>query len=748
MKIAFVNQFRNAAENQAYESLRIAAERIGHQLIHCAGSAEVDACQPDFVLAPASTRPKLNDFPHYGILHDPRETYLHERPFFNNLRTHDGWVALADTMLRFARDIAFSVGRDQDIGVYYNSCQKQTRSAGLEPLLRQRSLRLAYFGTNWDKRRSRMFRTMSFEDNIVIGGPPDAWQDLDPKSYCGELVFDGDSVQAKYAECGAGLCLLSDKHFRDDVISNRVLEIASVGALVISCDTPWLRKHFGDSLYYVDQRLPDPLLLKQILAAREEMYRDPAAALQRAAHARHVFEQHFCGEVLLANAVEHHLRVDARRKHAISGSRQRYWPLISVILRCGSRPIETVRRAVESLARQSYGRFHLILVRHHPLDLSSIEQHPWPNIERIETIECPAGNCSKTLWAGLNAVAGDYFSVLDDDDWLFSNHFEELFRPFPASPQQSFFAFSGSVSIEAEARRALGGSLDNRHVSRFGPHNTDRINQIASCIATNAFVASRDLLHDGLLHDPHMDTAEDTLLILSLLSQTRPIFSHAATCVSEVGHPDRISATAHPRRFEDEFTLHTRLSGKYRPPQAPFDSWSALREEWDNRPAAAALSLNAQGQFVAGDDSFFLSSMPDSQLRTVASGWHYSGSKIHPGCGKLSRFQSNLSLRTKPTPWHYAAELRFRRPRNYSGELLMRVELLVKTGRIGVGLLNRTGPHYLFRAQLRAMEATQVVNIPIDDISKAGQLILQTWDEPALAEVELLGVRLLAARES
>lgn len=747
MKIAFVNQFRNAAENQAYQSLRIAAEHLGHQLVHCADSAEVDACQPDFVLAPASTRPKLNDFPHYGILHDPRETYLHERPFFNNLRTHDGWVALADTMLRFARDIAFSVGRDQEIGVYYNSCQKQTRSADLEPLLLQRRLRIAYFGTNWDKRRSRMFRTMSSEDNIVIGGPPDAWQDIDPKSYCGELAFDGDSVQAKYSECGAGLCLLSEKHFRDDVISNRVLEVASVGALAISCDTPWLRKHFGDSLYYVDQRLPDPLLLKQILAAREEMYRDPAAALQRAAHARQVFEQHFSGELLLANAVDHHLRIDARRKQTIARARERYWPLISVIIRCGPRPIETVRRAVESVARQSYGRFHLILVRHQPLDLSSIEQHPWPNIERIEIVDCPGGNCSKSLWAGLNAVQGDYFSVLDDDDWLFSNHYEELFRPFPPSPQHSFFAFSGSVSIEAEPRVALGGSLDRRHVSRFGPHITDRIDQIASCIATNGFVASRDLLHDGLLHDPHMDTAEDTFLILSLLCQTHPVFSHAATSVSELGHPGRISATVHPRRFEDEFTLHTRLSGKFRPAQAPMDSWSALRDEWDNRPSAAALAFNAQGQHVAGDENFYLSSMPDSDLRTLASGWHYSGSKVHPSCGKLSRFQSTLSLRTPPTPWHYAAELRFCRPRGDHGELLMRVELLVKTGRIGLGVLNRNGPNYLFRVSLRAMQSTQVVNIPLDDLSKAGQLILQTWDEPAHAEVELLRVRIMTLRE-
>lgn len=747
MKIAFVNQFQHAAENQAYQSLRIAAERIGHELIHCANSGEVEACRPDFVLAPASTRPKLNDFPHYGVLHDPRDSYLLERPFFNNLRTHDGWVALASTMTHFARDVAFSVGRHQEIGVFYNSCQRQERTTGLATLLRERRLRIAYFGTNWDKRRSRMFRVLSREDGIVIGGPRESWPDLESKSYCGELPFDGDSVQAKYAECGVGLCLLSDKHFRGDVVSNRVFEVASVGALAISCDTPWLREHFGDSLYYVDQRLPDPQLLKQILAAREEMYRDPAAALQRAAHARQVFERKFCGEVLLENAVEHHRLIDRKRKESIARARERYWPLISVIIRCGSRPVDFIQRAVGSLAQQTYGRFHVILVRHAEIDLTPIQTGAWPNIDSIEIVECPGGDCSTSLWAGLNAVQGDYFSVLDDDDWLFSNHFEQLFRPFPLAPRSSFFAFSGTVSVEGEARVIMGAGLDNRHISRFGLPDSNRLDQIAGAITTNGFVASRDLLHEDLLYDPHIHSAEDSFLILALMLQTRPVFSHAATAVSELGHAGRASVAFHPRRNEDLFSLHTRLSGKYRLPQSPVDSWSALREEWENLPSVAK-PKNAGGQHVVGDESFYLSAIADSELKCVASGWHFSGSKVYAECGKLGRFQRSLSLRTMPTPWHYAAELRFHRPDHQEGELLMRVELKVAAGRIGVGLLNNNDTHFLFRTHLRAMEANQIVNIPIDDLSKAGQLILQTWDEPVSAEVELLSVRLLAARES
>lgn len=748
MKIAFLNQFHNSAETQAYHSLRIAGERLGHKVIHCANSAEVDACSPDFVLAPASTRPKLNDFPHYGVLHDPRETYLSERQFFNNLRTHDGWLALSGTMRRFARDVAFSLGRDQEIGVYYNSCQRLDVASPLESILRERRLRIAYFGTNWDRRRARLFRMLSHEPGFAICGPRDAWKDIEPAAYCGAPPFDGQSVQAFYAECGAGLCLLSDKHFRDDVISNRVFEVSSAGALCIASAIPWLREHFGDSLYYIDQRLADPQLLKQILDARERIHADPAAALQRAAEARRIFEEKFSAEALLANAALHHARHASRRRTRLDEARQRYNPLISVIIRCGLQPVDMLCRAVESLSRQTYGRFDLILVRHHDIDLSPITAAEWPNIERMRIVESPGGNCSRSLWAGLQAIEGEYFALLDDDDWLFSNHFEELFRPFPGAPQSGFFAFSGSITVEAEARVAMGSGFDNRHLVRYGFPVSDRLEQIAGSIATNGFAASRGLLDEALLIDPEMDTAEDSYLILALVSKTTPRFSHAATSVNEVGHPGRISATIHPRRFEDLFTLHTRMSGRLHPAPGPRDAWNALREEWEHRPAAmTATGQASEGKVVLGDNTFYLSSLEEAELRAVAEGIHIDGSRLNIGCGTLSRFRKTLTLRTPSVPWQYAAELRFKRPKTFTGDLLLRIEIIVRAGRAGLGLLAASGPDYLFRTPLRPRPEVQVINIPIEDLDKAGPLVVQTWDEPAAAELEIKRIRLLTRRD-
>jgi len=136
-----------------------------------------------------------------------------------------------------------------------------------------------------------------------------------------------------------------------------------------------------------------------------------------------------------------------------------------------------VRRAVESLSRQTYGRFDVILVRHRDMDLSQIEGTAFPNIECIRVVEAPAGKRSTSLWAGLRAVKGEYFSVLDDDDWLFSNHFEALFHPVTSPPPSRFLAYSGVITAEPApapidlpldwVERKLGRAIEPGQVRRI-----------------------------------------------------------------------------------------------------------------------------------------------------------------------------------------------------------------------------------------------------------------------------------------
>src|SRR6185295_18759767 len=126
-------------------------------------------------------------------------------------------------------------------------------------------------------------------------------------------------------------------------ISNRIFEITSVGAIAFCCDIPWIRKHFGDTVYYFDQHLSDKALSDAILTLRETVYKDPETAVEKARRARAIFESRFAGEVMIESAVKYHETLSNLRTARDAG--HTYTPFISVVLRCGSRPIEYLERA-------------------------------------------------------------------------------------------------------------------------------------------------------------------------------------------------------------------------------------------------------------------------------------------------------------------------------------------------------------------------------------------------------------------
>lgn len=74
-----------------------------------------------------------------------------------------------------------------------------------------------------------------------IDGPQASWRDERLASYAGPVAFDGVGPQRVYAECGLGLALMDERWQQEDVISNRVFEISSVGAVSICPDMPWTR---------------------------------------------------------------------------------------------------------------------------------------------------------------------------------------------------------------------------------------------------------------------------------------------------------------------------------------------------------------------------------------------------------------------------------------------------------------------------------------------------------------------------
>jgi glycosyltransferase involved in cell wall biosynthesis len=719
-----------AAENQAFSSLRTAAERIGHEVVQYSNSREIDRDPPDFVLASASTQPKLNDVPHYGVIHEPRDRFLVNRDYFNNLLTYDGYLTISDTLERFLRNVTYGVGRPQPIGFYYNTCQRQTLAADLACLTSRRMLRITYFGTNWDKRRQQFFRKFSEAEGVQICGPRHSWTHISPNGYGGTVEFDGSSVQKTYAANGIGLCLLSDLHLRDNIISNRIFEVTSVGAIAFCCDIPWIRDHFGDSVYYFDQNLPDQALRRAILQLRDIVYSNPVAAMEKAQRAREIFERKFAAEVLLENAVEYHQLVNGNRTSRLKQAQEKYCPFISVIIRCGSRPVEFFERALESISKQTVGCFEVIAVRHQELDLAPALEVERPRIRTIKVIDCDQGSRSTCLWAGLSAVTGDYFAILDDDDFWFSNHIESLFQPLPERRLEHFFAYSGGIAMNPVPLPIDGGGADQRQLYCFGIRSTESWSAAASAFASNSFVASRDLLDSDLLLSPEMQTGEDSYLILSLAARTKPKFSYSATSVFERSLSNHSGFADHPNRYEDELTLQLRLFGRHRPDFLKGDPFDSLADYWAERDSRFSTPAQVTDPTLDWDQ--------------VGGGYDKAQSNVCQGSRLVDANLGSAIIRTPALPWSYAAELRLNAPLRPATEYALVIDILVNKGIVGIGLLNPAEDDFIFRKQLDASPQVQTVRIMVVNFDQIGRFLIQNGDAHSESGAELHGLRLFA----
>jgi glycosyltransferase involved in cell wall biosynthesis len=286
--------------------------------------------------------------------------------------------------------------------------------------------------------------------------------------------------------------------------------------------------------------------------------------------------------------VDYHQIFLSLRKDTLQRMKDSYQPKISVIVRCGSRPIEYLERAVGSIARQTFGRFEVILVRYKNLDVSSLSTSNFPEIDEIRVIDCPDGNRSASLWAGLNTIQGECFAILDDDDWWFSDHFERLFHNVPKDRLAHLFAYSGTIMVCSTDQLIVGGGHDKRRLSTFGIRDARQYDNITEAFSSNCFVASRDLLYPELLINPNMDTAEESYLILSLIAESDPRFSFSATSVFDRHTKEHKAILKDSRRKEDELTLQLRTFGGIRPGILAIGNWSSLADLANERQENAA----------------------------------------------------------------------------------------------------------------------------------------------------------------
>jgi hypothetical protein len=539
MRIALFNAFPNlshSAEKELIQRFIHVFGTLGHEAIEVACSDEITAFEPDLVIVTHEFVPKLTDHYTIGALWSPTRFYKNDEDRLKSIRSWDLIVPINDATRQFGRDIHFPL-RDSQVVSPIN-LYPSSPVIDIDPP-DPSQLSLAYVGVHWDKgRHQELFLALKERVDLNVYGSAAAW-DFIKECYRGPIPFDGKSLAAIINRHGAVLAIHKTAHRLEATPNMRVFEGAAAKCLVITDPLEPIVSIFGDSLVYVDVLRGPTEGAMQIANAIEHHRSHPADFFSRVErmHAAFVASASLDQNLrkLLAD-VEPKIR--NYRKIAVHVSSD---PCISVIMRIGSRSIDMIERAVSSLRHQTYRHFGILFVQFAEVDGfdAYVDRLRADNaFEFVRLIKAKAGYRSTALWEGLRAVDTSHFSVLDDDDELFCNHYKcavEVMVKFP----EIDIVYSGGIKCEEDglylnqAARFMGDGnteiKETRELKFFEDFNLDRLLRLDNYILPGSLVGKSSLLKPHVLEDPCLEVEEDVYLLLLFASFARFSFSGSAS---------------------------------------------------------------------------------------------------------------------------------------------------------------------------------------------------------------------------
>jgi hypothetical protein len=536
MKVALLNAFPNllhSAEREFIERCLDVLRTTGHEARSVDTSDDIIAFDPDLVIVTHEFVAKVTDHFTVGLLWSPTRFYRDDEERLKSIRSWDLVVPINAATRRAARNLHFPLRHDTAVSEldFYPSAPVSDL-----PLPDAGALSVAYVGAHWDGQRHRpLLEELAKLTELHVYGPKGAWDFL-PGNYRGVIPFDGRSLIRTLNRHGAVLALHKPEHAEEETPSMRVFEGCSARCVVITEPMQPLVELFGQSLRYVDVSL-NPRRLAQEIAGIVAQYRaEPGLFEQTVQQAHDVFRARVCLERLLAALLEDAAAHKAKARAAITASPGD--PEVAIIIRCGSRPLAVVERAVASLAAQSYRRIGLVFVRF--AELEGFEG--WLDTVRatrrftfVQEVVAPGdGMRSASMWAGLRAVRSELFGMLDDDDEVFSDHVAQLVAVL-ARHADCDVAYAGAIRQEEDGAfinhhgRFHGdrqAQIPERRALKFmDDFDLDRLLRFDNFILSNAWLARSRVLSADVLDDPGLEVSEDVYFYLLLASRHRFQFS-------------------------------------------------------------------------------------------------------------------------------------------------------------------------------------------------------------------------------
>jgi glycosyltransferase involved in cell wall biosynthesis len=541
MRIAVQNPFPNRPESAEAEWIQrffTACGRLGFEPVEVITSDDIIRCLPDCVLVTHEVSPKLTQFPTLGLHWNPPAFFAEDSERRKSILSLDGHLCGSRAIAQWIGD--FVTGYGKQAVLHDGLMLPSTPDFGpADPLPRQ--LAIMYAGVHWDgSRHGAIFRGLDDRVPLKLYGPLETWAGRGG-AYQGTLPFDGVSVISAIKGAGIALCLHKAAHREANCPTMRLFEAAAAGALIITDDFEFPREWFRDSVLYVDADLPAPMIVEEIVSHVAWANRNPEAANRLARRSNDLFRRYLSLESMLSPIPAFVDQVRARRcMVVVENSTEKPQSTVEYIVRIGSRPAATLDRALASLAAQTYQAIAIILVQFHPVaGLSAVVDRYRSRFRQIRhIIVANNGNRSTAWWAGLNAVSGDFFGMLDDDDTLFPNHIASVMDRFEREPGCGF-VYSGLIKVEDEPGHYVtapqflepAGKIieERREIFCLEEEYFENLLPTRNVIGNHSWICRVSLLDREILTDPQIEVAEDVYFMALMAGRTKFGFTAMAT---------------------------------------------------------------------------------------------------------------------------------------------------------------------------------------------------------------------------
>lgn len=482
-----------AAEDENIARLQITARSMGLECVVVDPEGvwlehperRVNDGNVDFVINLHFETPKAYDAFSFVALWNPLRFFKDwgYRRYSRNLLTHDDFLSCSSTWAdsHVKRMIAEDPGRLPPLFTMYHSLSEPI----FEPA--RGHGKVFYAGINWDKlgkkkgRHQDLLLDLDKLGILRIHGPRifnnvNVWEGY--KCYVGPVPFDGVSMIKAISEAGIALVFSSDAHKESELMSNRLFESLAAGAVIICDDNPFARRHFGDTLLYVDASGSVENVSRQIQAHHAWIHANPEEALAMARASQAIFKERFTLDRSLATIYTQLAERKAELRSRVTPPNPKQ--TVNVLLTLPEYSPESLDRLLESVDSQDYEALQISLLVDAG-DFSrygkSIEQRmaksrrggsarPVAFYERradgMLRRRLPIGRVLAPIIEALPADAW-YIALTPNERW-FANHVSTLVHALQSKPDNDF-AYSTSIIRHTQKGRETYELLEHVNVA-------------------------------------------------------------------------------------------------------------------------------------------------------------------------------------------------------------------------------------------------------------------------------------------